>query len=40
MKKLIGVMTLIFCFTTGISSACVQISSDGETYTVDKSGCK
>ena len=35
----IGVMILMFCFTVGTSNACVQISPDGETYTIDKSGC-
>lgn len=39
MKVLIGVMTLVCCFT-GVTTcnACVQVMDDG-TYTVDNSGC-
>ena len=35
--KAILVLALCLCFN--IASACVQMSADGQTYTIDKSGC-
>ena len=36
--KILSIITLAFCLTSMSCFACVHMSPDGETYTIDSSG--